>query len=348
MRINELDPSSSPLAALGWQLRERRQQQRLTQDELGSLVNYTGAYVSMIENGKRRPPVEFIRAADRALGAAGALEGLWWMIGHTSFHGGFPEYVGFEARARRIQVWEVGILPGIIQTEEYARALEAGYVERGSVTPEQAAERVGVLLGRQAPLHQADPPELHLVIDESCIRAVVGSPQVMMRQLDWLIALSARPNVVLQIVPFAHGAKRPFTHMTILLTMADGELMGYTETHQRGYVEHEYGTVAGWLGEYHRLQIEALSPADSLVLISKARKDLCNMVPVDTANASWFKSNYSGGGGACVEISTSHAQSHGVVLVRDSKNPEGSYLTLPAASWQAFAAAVGGGAFRVG
>ncbi|MFD0563577.1 helix-turn-helix transcriptional regulator [Kitasatospora saccharophila] len=258
MRINELDPSSSPLAALGWQLRERRQQQRLTQDELGALVNYTGAYVSMIENGKRRPPVEFIRAADRALGAAGALEGTWWMIGHTAFHGGFPEYVGLESTARRIQVWEAGIVPGIAQTEEYARALEAGYVERGSVTPEQAAERVGVLLGRQAPLYLPNPPELHLALDESCIRTVIGSPEVTMRQLDWLIELAARPNVVLQVVPFARGAKRPFTHMTILLTMADGALVGYTETHQRGYVEHERESVMGWLDEYHRLQIEAL------------------------------------------------------------------------------------------
>ncbi|ROR43998.1 Scr1 family TA system antitoxin-like transcriptional regulator [Kitasatospora cineracea] len=340
MRINELDPSSSPLAAFGWQIRERRRREGLTQGELGRLAGYTAAYVSLIENGRRRPPVEFIRALDRALGAAGALEGAWWMLGHTAFRGGFPEYVGLEAVARRIHAWDIGLPPGIAQTEEYARALQAGYVQRGSVTPERAEERIGVLIGRQAPLHLPDPPELYMVLDESCIRTVVGSPGVTARQLAWLAELSARPNVVLQVMPFAGGARRPFTHLTILLTMPDGALVGYTETHQRGYVEHENETVMGWMHEYHRLQVEALSPADSLALISKARKELCTMLPVDQANASWFKSSYSDGAGACVEVSTVHAESHGVVLVRDSKDPDGPYLTLPAAAWSAFADAV--------
>ncbi|GLW54150.1 hypothetical protein Kpho01_21610 [Kitasatospora phosalacinea] len=192
-----LDPSSSPLAAFGRQIRERRRRERLTQDGLGARAGYTGAYVSLIENGRRRPPVEFVRAIDRALGAAGALEGAWWILGRTAFHGGFPEYVGLEAAARRIQAWDIGLPPGTAQTEEFARALEAGYVERGAVTPDQAAERVGVLLGRQAPLHLPDPPELHLVLDESCIRTVVGSPEVAVRQLNWLAELSARPNIVL-------------------------------------------------------------------------------------------------------------------------------------------------------
>ncbi|MFJ5880946.1 DUF397 domain-containing protein [Kitasatospora cineracea] len=64
------------------------------------------------------------------------------------------------------------------------------------------------------------------------------------------------------------------------------------------------------------------------------------MTYIDPAKAGWFKSSYSGGGGACVEVSTVHAESHGVVLVRDSKDPNGSYLTLPVAAWSAFAGAV--------
>ncbi|WP_051731801.1 Scr1 family TA system antitoxin-like transcriptional regulator [Kitasatospora phosalacinea] len=346
MRINKLDPSSSPLAALGWQLRERRRHQGLTQGELGKLVNYTGAYVSIIENGGRRPPLEFIRGADRVLGAAGALEGMWWMIDHTSFRGGFPEYVGLEATARRIRAWDIGLPPGIAQTEEYARALQSGYVERGAVTPEQAEEQIGVLLGRHAVLRSPNPPELHLVLDESCIRTVVGSPEVTARQLSWLAELAARPNVALQVMPFDRGAKRPLSHPIKFLTMVDGSVVGYTETHERGYVEYESETVEGWLDDYHRLQVEALPPADSLALLSKARKDLCNMLPVDKqAKSSWYKSSYSDGAGECVEISTSYAESHDVVLVRDSKDPEGSYLTLPASSWRAFADAAGSGLF---
>lgn len=340
MRINELDPSSSPLAAFGWQIRERRRREGLTQGELGRLAGYTAAYVSLIENGRRRPPVEFIRALDRALGAAGALEGAWWMLGHTAFYEGFPEYVGLEATASRIRVWEVGIPAGIVQTEEFARALQAGYVQLGTATADQAEERIGVLLGRHAALHLPNPPELHVVLDESCIRTVVGSPGVAVRQLAWLTELAARPNVVLQVMPFTSGSRRPFTQAIHLLSMPGGAVVGYTETHQRGYVEREIETVKGWIDEYHRLQIEALSPTDSLALIGEVRKDLCVMLPVNQANASWFKSSYSNGAGACVEVSTVHAESHGVVLVRDSKDPDGPYLTLPAAAWSAFADAV--------
>nr|WP_237419252.1 DUF397 domain-containing protein [Kitasatospora sp. SID7827] len=262
------------------------------------------------------------------------------MLGHTAFYEGFPEYVGLEATARRIRVWEIGISPGIAQTEEFARAVHGSYVERGAVTVEQAAERVGVLLGRQAPLSLPNPPELHMVLDESCIRTVIGSPEVAARQLAWLAELSARPNVILQVMPFAGGARRPYRQPVYLLTMADGSLVGYTETHQRGYVERESEIVAGWVDDYHRLQAEALPPADSLVLISKVRKDLCNMLPVDLPKASWFKSSYSDSGGACVEISTAFAESAGVVLVRDSKDPEGAYLTVPVSAWSAFAGAV--------
>ncbi|WP_033253240.1 DUF397 domain-containing protein [Kitasatospora phosalacinea] len=67
------------------------------------------------------------------------------------------------------------------------------------------------------------------------------------------------------------------------------------------------------------------------------------MVPVDPTNASWFKSSCSGGGGSCVEVSTARAASHGVVLVRDSKDPEGGHLALSAAAWRAFAGAAASG-----
>ncbi|QKW22484.1 helix-turn-helix domain-containing protein [Kitasatospora sp. NA04385] len=272
MRINKLDPASSPLATFGWQLRELRNRARLSQDELGYMVNYTGAYISMIENGKRVPPSSFVRAADKALDAVGTLESTWYLLGHTSLVEGFPEYIVLEAKARLIRLFKAGLVPGLVQTEEYASAVEAGYVARGSITAEQAEERVRVVMVRQAPLEQPDGPRLHVVLDESCLRTVIGDPQVMARQLDHLLALAEHPKVVLQVMPFERGALRPFTHFMGLLAMPDRELLGYTETPQRGYLTRDPDTVTTWNTDYDLFQVEALSQADSVATIRKLRR----------------------------------------------------------------------------
>ncbi|WP_051817464.1 helix-turn-helix transcriptional regulator [Kitasatospora sp. NRRL B-11411] len=272
MRINTLDPSSSPLAAFGWQLRELRKRARLSQDELGALVRYTGAYISLIENGKRVPPAGFARAADQALGGMGTLESTWFLLGHTTLVEGFPEYIVLEAKARLVRLFKAGMVPGLAQTEEYASAVEAGYVARGSITAEQAEERVRVVLVRQASFEQPDGPRLHLVLDESCLHTVIGGPQVMVRQLDHLLALVDHPKVVLQVMPFDRGTLRPFTHFLGLLSMPDHELLGYTETPQRGYLTRDPDTVATWTTDYDLLQVEALSQADSAAMIRKIRE----------------------------------------------------------------------------
>ncbi|MGW4813734.1 helix-turn-helix domain-containing protein [Kitasatospora cineracea] len=272
MRINTLDPSSILLAAFGWQLRELRKRARLSQDELGALVRYTGAYISLIENGKRVPPAGFARAADQALDGMGTLESTWFLLGHTTLVEGFPEYIVLEAKARLIRHFKTDLVPGLAQTEEYASAVEAGYVARGSITAEQAEERVRVILVRQAPIEQPDGPRLHLVLDESCLRSVIGGPQVMARQLDHLLALVDHPKVVLQVMPFERSSLRPFVHPMTLLNMPDHERLGYAETSQRGYLTRDPDIVAGWATNYDLLQVEALSQADSAAMIRKIRK----------------------------------------------------------------------------
>ncbi len=89
---------------------------------------------------------------------------------------GFPEYVVHESRAVEIRLYEVGIIPGLLQTPEYARVLADSAVRRGAITPEQADERVAFLAKRQAALVRPQPPMLFVTMDESCIRRPVGAP----------------------------------------------------------------------------------------------------------------------------------------------------------------------------
>ncbi|WP_371495950.1 Scr1 family TA system antitoxin-like transcriptional regulator [Kitasatospora sp. NBC_00374] len=343
MNLRDLDPSASPLAAFGVQLRRSRTAKDLTQSQLGSLVNYSGAYVSYVERADRVPSAKFAARADDVLETGGTLSLMWWHLGHDSLIEGFPEFAAQEAVATELRLFELGIIPGLLQTAAYANADLSGSVARGTITQDQSDERLAFRLGRQRLLERTPAPLLHAVLDESCIRREVGGPAVMTGQLRHLERLAERPNVIIQMAPFGLGERRPFTGAVTLLALPGRTSLGYTETLRRGYLDRDSETVGAWAADYDRLQVEALSQADSLAMIRDARKELGRMIEeVDLTGPPWLKSSYSSGGGQCIEVAPGHP---GVVPVRDSKDPAGPVLTFPARSWRAFVTAVADGEF---
>ncbi|MFF1873344.1 helix-turn-helix domain-containing protein [Kitasatospora herbaricolor] len=274
MNLKELDPSASPWAAFGVQLRRSRQAANVTQAELGKLVSYGASYVSYVELAQRPPSARFARLVDEALGTGGTLSLMWWQQRNTALLEGFPEYAADEAKAAEIRLFELGVIPGLVQTKEYATALVAAAVGRGNITPGQAEERLAFLATRQSLLERNPAPIVHAVLDESCLRRSIGGREVMARQLDHLQSLAGRPNVIVQVAPYDLGERRPFALPVTLLTLADRSVLGYTESQQRGFLERETETVTGWERNYDRLQVEALSQADSLSMIRAIRKEL--------------------------------------------------------------------------
>ncbi|MFD0147809.1 DUF5753 domain-containing protein [Streptomyces sp. NPDC055721] len=185
---------------------------------------------------------------------------------------GFPEYVHYERQAVEIRMFDIGIIPGLLQTAEYAEVLAAFSVERGSVTADQAAQRVDILRERQEILERSRPPMYFVVLDESCLRQMVGGPEVMAAQLDRIVELAARPFTFVQLAPFSMGERRP-SHMPLtLLTLADRSMLAYAESQARGHLERERVTLSYLNATYHRLAAEALSPADSLAMIKALRE----------------------------------------------------------------------------
>jgi transcriptional regulator with XRE-family HTH domain len=272
MRRTKLDPSSSPLAAFGVQLRRSREAKKLTQVELGALIGYSDSFISCVERATRNPTLDFAIRSDEVLETGGTLELMWWAINHTALLQGFPEFAALERKALEIRLFELGIIPGLLQTPEYARALVTAAVQRGSITKEQAEQRMEFHSARQQLLERA--PLLHAVLDESCIRRPVGGAQMMARQFDYLEELSARPNVTLQLAPYSLGEHVPFTVAVTLLTTADRSVVAYSEAQARGFLDRELTKVRAWERDYHQLQVEALSKTASLELIRKARKEL--------------------------------------------------------------------------
>ncbi|MFC9157090.1 helix-turn-helix domain-containing protein [Streptomyces bauhiniae] len=272
MNIKELNPDSSPQAAFGAHLRTCREERGWKQEDLAAEMEYSSTHISSVETGRKMPTLRFSRSADQALGTGDQFERRWRELKHGVLLEGFPEYAGLEGRATEIRLYEIGIIPGLLQTPEYAQVLADSAVERGSITPEQAAERVAFLAARQAALERPRPPMVLLVMDESCIRRNVGGTEVMAAQLDRLVEWAARPNTVLQIAPFEIGERRPFDLPVNLLTLADRSVVCYAESQTQGRLDRESPSVLPMLTAYHQLQAESPSQAASVAMIRDLRK----------------------------------------------------------------------------
>ncbi|MGI5351835.1 helix-turn-helix domain-containing protein [Streptomyces sp. CA-250714] len=275
MNIKELDPDSSPQAAFGARLRSMREARGWKQEELAEKTGYSSTHISAVETGRKMPTLRFSRSADIAFGIADTtdtFERQHREIRHGSLLEGFPQFVDHEGRAVEIRLYEVGVIPGLLQTPEYATVLADSAVRRGAITDEQAHERVTLVAERQAALVRTPPPLVFAALDESCLRRPVGELAVMNAQLERLIEFAQLPNTVLQVAPFSMGAHRPFDLPVTVLTMPDRSLMSYAESAQRGHLERDNKFVLPMLTAYHQLQAEAPSQAESVALIHQLRK----------------------------------------------------------------------------
>ncbi|MFH8406741.1 helix-turn-helix domain-containing protein [Streptomyces sp. NPDC018019] len=275
MNRKELNPDSSPQAAFGARLRSLREGHGWKQEDLAERMGYSSTHISAVETGRKIPTLRFSRSADRAFGTEGTtdtFERQWREIKHGSLLEGFPEFVGHEGRAAEIRLYEVGVIPGLLQTQGYAAALAKSAVRRGMITAEQAEERVSLISERQAVLRRTPPPLVLAVLDESCLRRPVGEPAVMDAQLARLIGFANLPNTIFQVAPFTMGTDRPFDLPVTILTLANRSLVSYAESAQRGHLEGECTSVLPLMTAYHQLQAGALSQSASVALVEQLRK----------------------------------------------------------------------------
>ncbi|WP_329168386.1 helix-turn-helix transcriptional regulator [Streptomyces sp. NBC_01267] len=268
----ELDPEGSPRAAFGDRLRRLREERGWTQDELAHRTGYSASHISGIETGGRNPTPKFTASADKALGTGEALARQGAAVRDSAILEGFPEYLALEMAAAKVRVFELGIVPGLLQTPEYAQAIARGAVCRGGITEVQADERVTLLTRRQAAMDRTPPPLLYFVLDESCIRRPVGGPAVMDAQLAHLTEFASRPNVVLQVAPYSLSERRAYDLPVNLVTLTDSTRVAYAESAHQGRMERESRFVGPLFTAYHHLQVEALSQAESVAMINQVRK----------------------------------------------------------------------------
>ena len=273
MQQRDLEPSASVPAYFGAELRRFRKAAGLTQDELGERINYTGALIGMIETTLRTPTLQFAEMCDRVLDADGMFARLWPLVNQPNRPSWYHSYVELEATATMIRAYQGQLVPGLLQTEEYARALFRINPDR--FTAEMIDEMVAARLARQVLLAAPHGRMYWFVLDEAILHRPVGGHEVMRAQLAHLLDFADQPNVVIQVVPFDAGEYPGLDGSLTILSFADGPDVAYTESHtDAAMVIHWPDKVATCNLGYDLIKSVALSPKISAGLISKAMEQL--------------------------------------------------------------------------
>ncbi|WP_181871585.1 helix-turn-helix domain-containing protein [Sphaerisporangium album] len=251
------DKSVSPEARLGVELRRLRQAAGLSQEELARKVNFSAAMVGFVERAERTPKQDFILRCEAALGISGPLLELWGACETTSLRW-FRPWTKIEASARAIRTWQPVLIPGLLQTQDYARAVLK--TEPG-ISEEQVEELLTARVQRQKILDRRTPPMLAVVIDECVLLRPVGGARVMADQLGHLLDLMARPCISVQVVPLAVGATNGLAGAFALAQVAGERDAAYLDNAINGQVTDraddvhavslKYDAVRAWAHPLH-------------------------------------------------------------------------------------------------
>ena len=261
------DPDRSALAVFADELRAQRDLAGLSRDELAARLNYSASLISMIESGHRSPSRDFAGRCDEAFGTPGTLARLEKRLRDVPFSSGFRPFQPYESEATSLRLFEHTLIPGLLQTEAYARAvLETHPNTSRDVVEERVAARIArqVILDREEPA----PPMLWVLLDENVLAREVGGRKVMHDQLVHLAEAARRPNVTVQVIPGV-GA-----HPGLLGAFAIAELTGlpaivYLETAHEGQTLEDPDVGARMSVRFDALRTEALTGRASLSLIEK-------------------------------------------------------------------------------
>jgi transcriptional regulator with XRE-family HTH domain len=271
--IRELDPGAGPLNFFGAELRRARAAAGLSQDQLGQRLGYSGAQVGKVEMGERAPSADFAQRCDQALPETGGLFARIYKLARR-WDGGYPpwfaEWIETERRATSLCWWEPLVVPGLLQTAEYARAILAA----GPDTMEDELEQmVAARLERQAILDRPRPPVLLVVLDEAVLHRGIGPPKIMHDQLLHLAGLSGRHRITIQVVPARVGAHAGLLGGFAIASAGSAPDIVYLETSADGQVAEKSSVVAQVTRRFDTLRAVALPKDDSRDLILKVAEE---------------------------------------------------------------------------
>lgn len=257
------DERFTPQAIWGRELRFYREKSELTQAELAARLFCSDSLISSIETGQSPATEEFAKAADAALNTDGALFRLLdWRKGVPAYPSWFIDWLPAEEKAVLIRGFEVALMPGLLQTEDYARAMLGNEAD------------VSARLSRQAILTREAPPpvELYCVLDQAVLRRDIGGATVMYAQCQHLAKMGEAENVSIRIVPSRkhRGVRGPFA----MATLEGGSQVAHTETAFGGVVSTRTEDIATVTASWEAISSASLPEDMSRDMIMRIAEEL--------------------------------------------------------------------------
>lgn len=266
---------------LAAELRRLREEAGLTIEQVAEALEFSESKVSRLETAHVTATPRDVRDLLELYGVAGsqrdellqmareAREKGWWFK-YRDHHADQASYVGLEVGADSIRIYKALVVPGLLQTPEYAKAVIRALYP--SYSPEELGRRIELRMARQPILAETNPPSLWAIVDEAALHRMIGGPEVMRQQLHHLVAQARLPNVTLQVLPYAAGA-----HAAL-----DGafDILGFDEPSDHDVVHIETFTSQFYLERpeevrwysliFDLLRASALAPDDSAAFIAQA------------------------------------------------------------------------------
>ncbi|MFF8655997.1 helix-turn-helix domain-containing protein [Streptomyces huasconensis] len=256
----------------GAELKRRREDAGFSQSVLGTRVFVSGGYIGQFEQAIRKPQLDVAQRIDAALQTDGFFERMCRkLIDDKRYADYFAAVVQLEALATRICEFAPTLIPGLLQTAEYARAVTIA--ANPFVTDEYVEEKVTARLERARILKDATRPEYWVVLHENVLYIPVGGSAVMAQQLDRVAALMRERQVLVMVLPYDAGAHACMSGDLRLMEFEDAPPTAYTETEYSGTLLDEPAVVKRAQRTYDLLRGAALSPEASLALVESAAED---------------------------------------------------------------------------
>ncbi|GAA2722255.1 helix-turn-helix transcriptional regulator [Actinocorallia aurantiaca] len=271
---------------LARELRRLREERNLTIEQVATLAGneWNPSTLGRWENGDRRiRPADLRGLLDVYEVADGARETLmtlarearqrgWWQVYGDVLPSEYSSYIGLETEARSMRTYQQQLIPGIVQTEDYARAVIRA--TRPDDNDAAIDRRVAVRMDRQAVLEGKRPMSLWAVLDEAAVRRMVGGPQVMRAQLDRLAEIAERPGIQLQVLPFSVGAHAAMASSFVILGFEspDPDVV-YIDTGTSALFIEATTDVAAYRLTFDHLRASALAPGESQRLFRAAAQE---------------------------------------------------------------------------
>jgi len=266
--VRERDTAA--LSLFADEMKAAREQRAWSQADLADQIPYSLSTISMVEALHRVPTRDLAGHLDKAFDTPGTFTRLEGRLRDLPFPASFRPFAAYETEATALYVFEHTFIPGLLQTEDYARAV----LSRHLVTSDdQVAERVKARLARQAVLDRAEPPLLWSVIDESALRRMAGTAEVMRGQLAHLAEMARRPPITVQVLAAGvHiGLQGAFNVAEIAGSGSPGT--AYLEDAADGRIIEDAATVGRLSVRFRHLQIEALTPVASVEIIEQIARE---------------------------------------------------------------------------